>query len=108
MLTRLAKETRSPGGAIAGGIFFLVVGLIATVQTLADPGRVSYRGTPFAVLAGGMLICGVLMLLGGLKARSMRAHAARDAAAGRSDADPDADGGHDGGGPEARDPRDAI
>jgi hypothetical protein len=95
MLTRLAKETKSPGGAIAGGIFFLVVGLIATVQTLADPGRVGYRGTPFAVLAGGMLICGILLLLGGLKARSMRAHAARDEAA----RGPDDGDEHDGGAP---------
>jgi hypothetical protein len=82
MLTRLAKETKSPGGAIGGGIFFLVFGLIASVQTLADPDRVGYRGTPFAVLAVGMLLCGVLMLLGGLKARSMRARAAQDEAGG--------------------------
>ncbi|MFT7710999.1 hypothetical protein ACMT9Y_08560 [Clavibacter tessellarius] len=97
MLTRLAKETRSPAGAIGGGIFFLAFGLIAAIQTLADPGRVGYRGTPFAVLAAGMLICGVLMLLGGLKARSMRARDARDAAREASADDDPAQ--HDGGAP---------
>ncbi|WP_317231868.1 hypothetical protein [Clavibacter capsici] len=88
MLTRFAKEITSPGGAIGGGIFFLVFGLIATAQTLVDPGRVGHRGTPFAVLAGGMLLVGIVTLLAGLTARRMRARVARDEA----DGEPAADG----------------
>jgi len=87
MITRFAKEITSPGGAIGGGVFFLAFGLIATVQTLADPSRVGFRGTPFAVLAGGMLLVGAVTLLAGLKARRMRARAAQEEACGGSAAD---------------------
>ncbi|MFT2691674.1 hypothetical protein [Clavibacter zhangzhiyongii] len=99
MITRFAKEITSPGGAIGGGIFFLVFGLIATLQTLADPGRVGYRGTPFAVLAGGMLLVGLVTLLAGLKARRMRRAAQEEADRGSSTAPGQHDGGAPGGTP---------
>ncbi|QOD44056.1 phage holin family protein [Clavibacter zhangzhiyongii] len=99
MITRFAKEITSPGGAIGGGVFFLVFGLIATLQTLADPGRVGYRGTPFAVLAGGMLLVGLVTLLAGLKARRMRRAAQEEADRVSSTAPGQHDGGAPGGTP---------
>jgi hypothetical protein len=66
--TQEAKE-HGPKGYIAGGAFFIVVGIVIAVHALLDPARVSVRGAPFWVLSVLLLVGGLPLLIAGLRAR---------------------------------------
>jgi hypothetical protein len=67
-LTQEAKK-HGPKGYIAGGTFFIVVGVIIAIHALLDPARVSVRGAPFWVLSVLLLIGGLPLLIAGLRTR---------------------------------------
>jgi hypothetical protein len=68
----MSEKTTQPGMAIGGGVVFLLFGLWALIDGIADPTGRSKGGMPVFVFVGVFFACGIAMIVIGLRSRRRR------------------------------------
>jgi hypothetical protein len=68
----MSEKVTQPGMAIGGGVVFLLFGLWALIDGIADLTGLTKRGMPVFVVAGGLLVCGIAMIVIGIRSRRAR------------------------------------
>lgn len=68
----MSGKDEQPGMMIGGGVVFLLVGLWALIDGILDPSGRTKGGMPVFVIAGGLLVCGVAVIVIGVRSRRRR------------------------------------